>query len=113
MRPRVCENSYEKIGGMSAVGTSPAGRHCHRGLRTLNRRGRPARPRLTPLSIVGGVALLQRQNLAEMTTRRLMELIEVAAMRSGHPNVIFAVISLVVSALTILTLRSLIGWGAL
>jgi hypothetical protein len=49
-----------------------------------------------------------------MTTRRLMELIEVAATRSGHPNVVFAAISLVVSALTILTLRSLIGlWGAL
>jgi hypothetical protein len=27
------------------------------GFRTLNRRGRPARPRLTPLSIAGGVAL--------------------------------------------------------
>jgi hypothetical protein len=60
------------------------------------------------------VALLQRQHLAEMTSRRLMELIEVAARRSGHPNVVFAAISLVVSALTILTLRSLMEiWGAL
>jgi hypothetical protein len=48
------------------------------------------------------------KHLAEMTTRRLMELIEVAATRSGHPNVVFAVISLVVSGLTIVTLRSLI-----
>jgi hypothetical protein len=59
-------------------------------------------------SSVGEAALLQRQHLAEMTTRRLMELIEVAATRSGHPNVVFAVISLVVSGLTIVTLRSLI-----
>ena len=36
-----------------------------------------------------------------MTSRRLMQLIEVAATRSGHPNVVFAAISLVVSALTI------------
>jgi hypothetical protein len=43
-----------------------------------------------------------------------MQLIQVAAMRSGHPNVVFAAISLLVSALTILTLRSLIElWGAL
>jgi hypothetical protein len=43
-----------------------------------------------------------------------MQLIEVAATRSGHPNFVFVAISLVVSALTILTLRSLIGlWGAL
>jgi hypothetical protein len=50
----------------------------------------------------------------EMKSRRLMQLIKVAATRSGHPNVVFAAISLVVSALTILTLRSLIElWGAL
>jgi hypothetical protein len=43
-----------------------------------------------------------------------MQWIEVAATRSGHPNVVFAAISLFVSALTILTLRSLIElWGAL
>jgi hypothetical protein len=37
-----------------------------------------------------------------------MQLIEVAATRSGYPNVVFAAISLVVSALTILTMRCLI-----
>jgi hypothetical protein len=68
----------------------------------------------TPLSIGGGLALLQHQHLAEMTSRRLMQWIEVPATRSGHPNVVFAAISLFVSALTILTLKSLIElWGAL
>jgi hypothetical protein len=43
-----------------------------------------------------------------------MQLIGVAAIRSGHPNLVFAAISMVVSALTIVTLRSLIElWGAL
>jgi hypothetical protein len=56
----------------------------------------------------------QLRAFGRMTSRRLMQLIEVAATRSGHPNFVFAAISLVVSALTILTLRSLIGlWGAL
>jgi hypothetical protein len=38
-----------------------------------------------------------------------MQLIKTAATRSGYPNGIFAAISLVVSALTILMLRCLIA----
>ena len=62
---------------------------------------RRCRPVVAPRGVPFGLG-------TEMTSRRLMQLIEVAATRSGHPNIVFAAISLVVSALTILTLRCLI-----
>jgi len=40
--------------------------------------------------------------------RRLMQLIEAAATRSGHPHLVFVIVSLVVSAMMTLTVRCLI-----
>ena len=40
---------------------------------------------------------------------RLMQLIERTAVKSGHPNLVFAIVSIISSAMAILVLRNLIG----
>jgi hypothetical protein len=46
--------------------------------------------------------------LAGIMVKSFTQFIEAVAMKSGHPNVVFAIASLVFAALMTLTLRSLI-----
>ena len=66
------------------------------------RAARAAAGKHTPRS-VPAAACLCRFGVKKMTARHLMQLIQVTAVTSGHPNIIFAAVSLISSGLTILS----------